>query len=195
MNALKPAAAVPSVFRLQNMLLSVLAIPVLCSTVAAQSLEQQLLAVPATELAAEALRAGDAARGAILFHQPQSLCSRCHSTGQGTASLLGPDLTSLPADTTDAQLVESVLQPSRAIRRGYESVTVVLTDGRSLSGLVAERTAEHLLLRDAARGGEPVSLAVSDIDELVPATVSLMPAGQTATLASRQQFLDLIRYL
>ncbi len=164
-------------------------------SVAAQTLEQQLLAVSPSQLAAEALQSGDAARGAILFHQPQSLCSRCHSTGQSAVSLLGPDLTALPADTTDAHLVESVLQPSKEIRRGYESVTVVLTDGRSLSGLVAERTAAALILRDAARGGEPTVLSVDSIDEVVPATVSLMPAGQTAALASRQQFLDLIRYL
>ncbi|MFN5288333.1 MAG: DUF6797 domain-containing protein, partial [Planctomyces sp.] len=164
-------------------------------SVAAQTLEQQLLAVSPSQLAAEALQSGDAARGAILFHQPQSLCSRCHSTGQSAVSLLGPDLTALPADTTDAHLVESVLQPSKEIRRGYESVTVVLTDGRSLSGLVAERTAAALILRDAARGGESTVLSVDSIDEVVPATVSLMPAGQTATLASRQQFLDLIRYL
>jgi len=164
-------------------------------TVSAQTLEQQLLAVPEAQLAAEALQSGDATRGAILFHQPQSLCSRCHSTGQTTASLLGPDLTTLPADTTDAHLVESVLQPSKEIRRGYESVTVLLTDGRSLSGLVSERTADRLILRDAARAGELTVLTADTIDEVVPATVSLMPAGQTATLASRQQFLDLIRYL
>jgi len=167
----------------------------LLSSVSAQTLEQQLLSVPAAQLAAEALQAGDAARGAILFHQPQSLCSRCHSTGQATASLLGPDLTTLPADTTDAHLVESVLQPSKDIRRGYESVTVVLSDGRSLSGLVSERTADRLILRDATRAGELTVLTADSIDEVVPATVSLMPAGQTATLASRQQFLDLIRYL
>ncbi|MFN9040167.1 MAG: hypothetical protein ACK5YO_27980, partial [Planctomyces sp.] len=90
-------------------------------SVAAQTLEQQLLSVSPSQLAAEALQSGDAARGAILFHQPQSLCSRCHSTGQSAVSLLGPDLTALPADTTDAHLVESVLQPSKEIRRGYES--------------------------------------------------------------------------
>lgn len=36
---------------------------------------------------------------------------------------------------------------------------------------------------------------MSDVDEVVENAVSIMPAGQMNQLTSRQQFLDLIRYL
>ena len=80
-----------------------------------------------------ALEQGDAQRGAIVFHQPHMACNKCHSVGD-RENPLGPELTKLPAETTDRQLVESVLEPSKVIRKRYEPVTLLLTDGRALTG-------------------------------------------------------------
>ncbi len=79
--------------------------PICCG----QSLEEELKAIPLSQLTATAREQGDASRGAILFHQPQFSCSKCHSLGNATASLLGPDLTNLGTQATDEHLVESVL--------------------------------------------------------------------------------------
>ena len=54
---------------------------------------------------------------------------------------------------------------------------------------------DKLVIRDAARNGEQVTLKTTDLEDIVQNTVSIMPAGQMNQLASRQQFLDLIRYL
>ncbi len=161
----------------------------------AQTLDDQLKATPVSELAAESLAQGDAVRGAVVFFQQSMQCSKCHSVTGQSSNGLGPDLVSITKDTTNEQLIESVLLPSKVIRKGFESASVVLADGRTLVGILVEQSPATVTLRDASRLGEVVSVPAGDIDEIVPAKVSLMPAGQMNLLSSRQQFLDLIRYL
>ncbi|MEZ6057344.1 MAG: DUF6797 domain-containing protein [Planctomycetaceae bacterium] len=167
-----------------------------CSTTLfAQSLDAELRQSPAEGLAVEAKVRGDAVRGAVVFFQHQMACSKCHSVGGSLPSALGPDLAKLDKQVTDAELVESVLLPSKVIRKGYETVTAVTKDGRTLTGLLVERTDERLVLKDATRAGEMVSLAITDLEQVIPSELSIMPGEQANQLASRQQFLDLIRYL
>ena len=167
-----------------------------CCTVSfSQTLDDELRQSPATELAAQSRLQGDAARGAVVFFQHQMACSRCHSVGGSLPSSLGPDLTTLAKDVTDESLVESVLLPSKVIRKGFDSVTAVTHEGQTLVGLLVERTPDMLVIRDAARNGEQVTLKTTDLEDIVQNTVSIMPAGQMNQLASGQQFFDLIRYL
>lgn len=166
-----------------------------CRSADAQSLDELLRQAPAAELVSQAKADGDAARGAVVFFQQQMACSKCHSVGGTLPSSLGPDLATLAKDATDESLIESVLLPSKVIRKGFESVTLVTSEGQSVVGIPVERTAEKIVIRDTTRNGEQVTFATSDLDDVVDNTVSIMPAGQLNQLASRQQFLDLIRYL
>jgi putative heme-binding domain-containing protein len=163
-------------------------------TVLGQTLEQRLLAEPANSLAVAARAEGDANRGAIVFHQPYMACSKCHVHGDQKQSL-GPDLTIRQAEMTDAYLVDALLHPSRAIRKGFESVTIVTTTGQTLVGIVEEDTPSLIVLRDATQPERRLSVKREEIDEILQNTQSIMPAGQVNQLASRQQFLDLLRYL
>jgi len=163
--------------------------------VAAQTLDEELQRAPAVELAELARKDGDARRGAVVFYQFYMACSKCHSVGEGEPSPLGPDLTTLGKEVRDESLVESVLLPSKVIRTGFESLTLVTVDGNTRTGLLVERTSDRLVLRDVARGGELTTVPAADVDEITTNPLSLMPAGQVNQLASRQQFLDLIRYL
>ena len=164
------------------------------STLFAQTLDERLQAAPASHWVKLAREEGNAARGAVVFFQPTMACSRCHAVNEGP-SPLGPSLVTLPKETTDEALVESVLTPSKVIRKGFDSVTLITKDGQTLTGIVAERTGEKLVLRDTAKLGELITIANSEIEELKENMVSLMPAGQMNLLTSEQQFLDLIRYL
>ncbi|HMO15115.1 MAG TPA: c-type cytochrome [Pirellulaceae bacterium] len=160
----------------------------------AQSLEEELQRVSLEDLAAGARQFGDASRGAIIFHQPSMTCSKCHSIGI-EASALGPDLTSLGREVSDESLIESVLYPSRVIREGYDSLTVLTIDGKLISALLVEQTTEQITLRDVARDGEVVTIATEEIDEVKQNELSIMPAGLLNQLHSKQQFYDLMRYL
>jgi putative heme-binding domain-containing protein len=121
-------------------------------------------------------------------------CTQCHAVGDGP-SPLGPDLTKLDPTPSDEELVEAILDPSRSIHKGYETVIVATNDGRTLSGLVAEETADKLVLNDPAHPAALTTLRKADIAERRTSDTSVMPAGLVEMLGSRQDFLDLTRYV
>jgi putative heme-binding domain-containing protein len=161
---------------------------------AQQTLETQLLAEGSERLAAAAQEQGDAARGAVVFYQQHLSCTRCHLADKAE-DRLGPDLSALDkAKVSDAQLVESVLEPSKRIDGKFSTVSVLTFGGVVHTGLLVEETKETVTLR-AGTNFARVQIPQDDIEELKKSDLSLMPAGQVNTLASRQQFLDLIKYL
>lgn len=160
----------------------------------ADTLEKQLLRENAVDLARSAREQGDAVRGAILFYQPTLACAKCH-TAREKIGLLGPDLATSTKEATGAYLVESILAPSREIKKGFETVTLVTTQGITVIGLLAEERVDAIVLRDPAQDGKLITIARKDIEERSNGKVSLMPAGLVNYLGDRQQFLDLVRYL
>ncbi|MGQ0637732.1 MAG: hypothetical protein ACT4QC_24405, partial [Planctomycetaceae bacterium] len=158
------------------------------------ALEQVLVEAGAESLAQAARKSGDAQRGAMLFYQQNLACATCHAS-DAKGALFGPDLSRPEKETTDVSLVESVLQPSRVIRKGFETVSVETTDGKVHVGLVVSETDTELVLRDAPQAGRAVHIRKSGIDQRTTVSQSVMPPGLVNLLSDRQQFLDLIRYL
>src|SRR3984957_19915301 len=102
-------------------------------------LDQQLRREDPSALARDARLLGDARRGALVFYQPALTCTRCHVNERADAPPpLGPDLAALGKDVSDVELVEGILEPSKAIKKGYESITIATDDGRTINGLLAE---------------------------------------------------------
>lgn len=179
---------------------------ILCAHQAAiaQNLQQRLVAEGAASLAKAAQAEGNAERGAILFHQPHLGCVKCHDAADDQEHAhptgLGPDLTSIERDrefTRRGQaehLVESVLEPSKVITKGFEYLRAELADGHSVAGLRVSETKTELVLRNPA-DGSLVTLAKDQIENQQIAATSTMPADLANQLTSRQQFLDLVRYL
>jgi putative heme-binding domain-containing protein len=158
------------------------------------ALHSQLAQESAEALARDARAKGDPGRGALLFYQSHLACTRCHTAGEEGAKL-GPDLAKAGKEATDVYLVESILLPSKVIKKGFETVTITTTAGRTVTGLIAEETADRLVLRDGVQDGKRVAIAKKDIDARNDKGLSLMPEGLANGLASRQEFLDLARYL
>lgn len=171
---------------------ALLTLATLSSQSHAQTLTQKLKAEVVAELAAEAREKGSAVRGAILFSQQKLGCVNCHAAGND--SLLGPDLTRRGTDLTDVQLVESLLDPSKLIRKGFETVIVVTNAGKSLTGRILEQSSDRLVLRDHSPERRLVTLRKMDIDQIVNSDVSSMPEKLADQLQNRQEFLDLVRY-
>ena len=128
------------------------------------AIEGPLRSVPPETLAREAREHGDARRGAIVFYRPTMTCTRCHVSETGTPSL-GPDLSALGKDAKDAYIVESILEPSKEIRKGYETVTISTEDGRTLTGLLAEDREDAVVVRDPGQDGKPVTVRKDEIEE------------------------------
>ncbi|MAG93961.1 MAG: heme-binding protein [Planctomycetaceae bacterium] len=171
-------------------LISVLPSARLC----AQGLEQRLQSEPAADLVRDARELGDAKRGAVVFYQPMLACTRCHIADKED-NRLGPDLTKLDKTATDAHIVESVLHPSKVVSKGFETIAIMTLDGRTLSGTLVSDTKAALTIRSLEQNFKEVRFKKSEIDEYVQSKLSIMPAGLTNLLTSRQQFLDLVRYL
>jgi putative heme-binding domain-containing protein len=104
---------------------------------------------------------------------------------------VGPDLTAVATRADREQLLESLIEPSRRIAKGYETIVVETDDGRIVAGtFVAERDGELVLAPPA--GGE-VRVRRDTIVERAASSVSSMPPmGQTFT---PEQIADLIAYL
>ncbi len=159
----------------------------------AQSLSERLKREPAQRLAAAAREKGSAARGAILFTRPDVGCTKCHVSGRD--DLLGPGLHQFGPEATDQYLVEALLEPSKVIRKGFESALVTTTDGRIFQGRIMKRSKTRLILRDLNPGKPQIKLAGEDIEEVVLSKTSSMPVNLVDQLKNRDEFLDLARYV
>lgn len=166
----------------------------LLSCAEAQTLTQKLQQEPPEQLVVEARESGNIVRGAILFHQGNINCSKCHQPA-ADKDPLAPDLSRLGKVVTDVSLVESILDPSKAISRGYETLNVLTDSGQVLSGLVVSQDENTVVLRDGQDIDKLHQIPREEIDETVPGKVSIMPSGLVDELTGRQQFLDLLLYV
>lgn len=160
----------------------------------APTFTQLLMKESVSSLAKAAREQGDASRGAMIFYRSDLLCIQCHIPGDETPKL-GPDISRAGKDATDTYLVESLLFPSKVIKKGFETISVTTTAGKKITGLLASETAETLTLRDASDLGRLIKISKKEIEERKTLASSLMPEGLMNVLATRQEFLDLTRYL
>ena len=135
---------------------------------------------------------GDAARGLVLFHNAQGIgCIKCHAVA-GKGGIVGPDLTGVGSKYNRAQLIESVLYPSKQIESGYEQTIIRTKDGNIQAGVVRGETDADVTLYDSA--ANKIVVRKTDVEQRKISPVSVMPEGLQAGL-SHQQFADLIAYL
>src|SRR5262249_4738042 len=142
------------------------------------------------QLVADVSKHGDPARGEAVFRRKDQLCLKCHAIG-GAGGQVGPDLSSVGASAQVDYLIESLLEPNKAIKENYHSVLVTTTKGRLYTGIKVRQTKTDLVLRTAE--DREVVIPVKDIDEQTPGR-SLMPDGLTDTL-TRGELVDLVRFL
>ncbi|MGB7347855.1 MAG: DUF6797 domain-containing protein [Pirellulaceae bacterium] len=163
------------------------------------TLEQQLKQVPLSYLATQAKLRGNAERGAIVFHKSAAACVNCHSSGN-EKSPLGPNLATVGQDAkgvpvTDEHLIESLLHPSRQIRKGYETISLVTADGDVYRGMRVDETDEAWEIRDAADLTKSMTVAKADVETVKQSDKSMMPEGLIASITSQRDFLDLVAYV
>lgn len=129
---------------------------------------------------------GEAARGHALY---TAVCSACHRL-KNEGNEIGPDLATV-ASKPDEQLIEAILDPSRAVEQRYLALTATLKDGRQLVGMVAEETANSITLKI---GAATEVLLRSDIARMETGSKSLMPDG-LENLLNPQQLSDVLAWI
>ncbi|MBT5018942.1 MAG: c-type cytochrome, partial [Planctomicrobium sp.] len=121
----------------------------------------------------EVAEQGDAARGEMIFRRNDLSCMKCHAVSKAGGQI-GPDLSAIGASSPGEYVVMSVLDPDQAIKEAYTTRVVITVQGRIHQGLVGDRTANALVLKDAT--GKETSIPIEDIDDEVEGK-SLMPKG------------------
>lgn len=160
----------------------------------AQTLTEQLIADDPVKLAEEARAVGNVVRGAILFHQGNTNCAKCHRPS-AERDRFGPDLSRMEQDATDLHLIESILQPSKVIKKGFETTVILDTEGRVHNGMVLSEDARQVVIRDSRNPDQTMTFRRDEIEEMKPGNVSGMPENLANELKDREHFLDLLRYV
>ncbi|MCE9605768.1 MAG: HEAT repeat domain-containing protein [Planctomycetia bacterium] len=150
----------------------------------------QLTPAETLALVEEVKTKGNAARGEALFHRKDLSCLKCHAIG-GAGGRVGPDLVSIGASAQPDYLVDSMLQPNKAIKEGYHSLAIVTDDGRTLNGVKVRETDKDLILRNSE--DVEITVPLKSIEERAQG-MSLMPVGLVDNL-TRNELVDLVRYL
>lgn len=139
----------------------------------------------------EQLPEGNIRRGQSVFNSEKTSCKACHPFGY-LGGRIGPDLTRIGRVRTKRDLLEAVVFPSASFVRSYEPMSVITSDGLIFNGLIREESADQLTVITTDRKHIPINR--SDIEDIHPSQVSIMPAGleQQMTL---QELADLLAFL
>lgn len=158
-----------------------------------KSLSAKLIGEDQDKLTADVEKLGDPHRGETIYRRKALACTSCHAIG-AAGPAIGPNLVAVGAAATPEYMVESILTPNSAIAEHYENRLFTLKDGTIQMGVIAFKSEKEVLVRDSAQGGKEIRIAAADIlrEQAVP---SLMPAGLADQLKSRQEFLDLSKFL
>jgi putative membrane-bound dehydrogenase-like protein len=135
---------------------------------------------------------GNAAQGEKLFRDLKGLaCIKCHAVG-GQGGQVGPDLAGIALKYKPEDLMTSVLEPSKVIAQGYETIIVTTDQGITLTGVFKGETADAVNLAD--KDGKLVSVPKKEIDTRKFSPVSTMPNGLNDGM-TLQDFADVIAFL
>ncbi|MGC6465115.1 MAG: PVC-type heme-binding CxxCH protein [Akkermansiaceae bacterium] len=136
------------------------------------------------------IEGGDASLGEKIFmNHISAQCIRCHKVDDGKGSDLGPNLKSIGLKER-AHLLESLLEPQKAISDGYGSISLTLKNGDSVAGILGKETKDILEIRDPE--GKKTKVKASDIKERSPVISTMPPMGQ---ILKKREIRDVIEYL
>ncbi|MGJ8643289.1 MAG: PVC-type heme-binding CxxCH protein [Luteolibacter sp.] len=157
------------------------------------SLSADLLAEDKNKLEADVIKLGDPYRGEEIYRRKALSCTGCHAIGSAGAQI-GPNLATIGSSAPTDYMVESILEPSAAIAEHYENTLITMKDGSAHMGVISFKSNNEVVLMDSAQGGKEIRLRADEIakEQSMP---SLMPAGLADQLASRQEFLDLAKFI
>ena len=134
-------------------------------------------------------KSGSVAKGALVYEQAQ--CGKCHRFGHiGQAG--GPDLSTIAQRFHPKEILSSIIYPSQVISDQYSTKSILTENGYTISGMVDLSTEGKVVVLQS--NGEKLTLEESEIDEMVPSTVSAMPEGLLNDL-TLEQIADLFAFL
>ena len=139
-----------------------------------------------------AVEGGSTDQGRSLFvgHRVAQ-CVRCHKVGSAvTGGNAGPDLNQVAKRHDRLSLLQSLVEPSAKIAKGFESVTIVLQSGQLVAGVI--RSEENGTITIEQPDGKVVMISADDVEDRT-APKSAMPEMHRAL--TLRELRDLVEYL
>jgi putative membrane-bound dehydrogenase-like protein len=133
----------------------------------------------------------DERRGQKVFHATKTSCIVCHQMGY-LGGNIGPSLNRIGNIRSERDLLESILFPSASFVRSYEPISIIMTNGQVVNGVIRDETPDEVVLAIDAQ--KIIRIPHNGIEERHPGKVSIMPAGLDKVL-SDQDLADMVRFL
>lgn len=124
-------------------------------------------------------------------------CVFCHTMSRDRslpAGLFGPELVQVSARFGRRDLLDHILNPSKVVDEKFRFVTVVRTDGRTVTGSLEGEDDERIILRPSPLAPEVVETGKSLVRSRSVSEVSPMPASLLNALKA-EQILDLLAFI
>jgi putative heme-binding domain-containing protein len=135
---------------------------------------------------------GDSKRGEqVFFENSAAQCKNCH-TVHGKGAAVGPDLSQIGKKYERATLLETILEPSKAIAPEYYTYLVETERGQVFAGFLVEKTDKQVVLKDAK--GELIRVPAKEVAEIVKTEKSVMPDLALRDVTA-QDAADLLAFL
>ncbi len=131
------------------------------------------------------------ARGKEIF--ASTLCAQCHHFGADGGNV-GPDLSAVGNRFSRRDLLEAIVEPSKAVSEQYGSYLITMKEGPSYAGQIVEETDAALTLVVDPITGKRERLRKDAVLAREMSKTSLMPPGLINVLTKDEVF-DLLAYL
>jgi len=121
-------------------------------------------------------------------------CASCHRFDNDGASV-GPDLTSVAGRFSVRDLLESIVEPSKAISDQYGAIVIRKKNGDVVTGRVGNLSGEDLMvIENMFAPNDFTNVRRQDIESIEPSKVSMMPEGLLNSL-KQDEIQDLTAFL
>ena len=131
-------------------------------------------------------------RGRSLFLDRARLaCITCHRI-EGTGAQIGPELTNLYQTMPLDKFIESIVEPSREIKEGFQMYSLILKNGDINNAFKVSSDAKQTVVRDLT--GKLFAYPAEQIRSFDADKTSIMPEDAVAGI-SPGEFADLLKFL
>jgi len=141
-------------------------------------------------LYAGSLLGGDPNRGSRIFYDNQTAqCIRCHAYGDYGGSA-GPRLNGVASRLTREQILESLIEPSARIAPGFGTVSLELTNGKKVSGILQQEKQNELILKI----GDKADTLIAK-ENIVKRTDGMSSMPPMRFLLTKKEIRDVVSFL
>ncbi|MDB6150730.1 MAG: Heme-binding protein [Chthoniobacter sp.] len=131
------------------------------------------------------------ARGKEIFSSTQ--CLQCHHFGREGGNV-GPDLSAVANRFNRRDLLEAIIDPSKALSEQYASYLITTKKGETLMGQIVEDNNDYITLITDPLAGTKQDVSTPQVATREMSKVSLMPPGLINVLTA-DEILDLLAYI